>query len=61
MGGESNWDVKPAQIYSTLTRLAESGQITEELSDGGPDRRVYSITQKGRADLAGWFDSPVER
>ena len=61
MGGGSNWDVTPAQIYSTLTRLAESGQITEELSDDGPDRRVYSITQKGRADLAGWFDSPVER
>jgi len=63
MGGEENWDVKPAQIYSTLTRLLESGQISEESgsSNEGPDRRVYAITKKGRADLAGWFAAPVER
>jgi len=63
MGGESNWDVKPAQIYSTLTRLLESGQIDEASSSRheGPDRRVYAITSKGRADLVDWFDTPVER
>lgn len=61
MGGESNWDVKPAQIYSTLTRLEEGGQITDESSGDEPDRRVYAITDKGRADLAEWFETPVER
>jgi len=63
MGGELNWDVKPAQIYSTLTRLLESGQISEEsgLRSEGPDRRVYRITKKGQADLAEWFATPVER
>jgi DNA-binding PadR family transcriptional regulator len=63
MGGEVNWDVKPAQIYSTLTRLLESGQIYEELGsrNEGPDRRVYAITEKGQADLAEWFAAPVER
>lgn len=62
MGGEENWDVKPAQIYSTLTRLLESGFIEEESGFGDdPARRVYAITDKGRADLAAWFAAPVER
>jgi DNA-binding PadR family transcriptional regulator len=64
MGGEENWDVKPAQIYSTLARLQESGQIVEELdgADGeGADRRVYAITEKGQIDLAAWFNTPVTR
>ena len=63
VGGESNWDVKPAQIYSTLTRLLESGLIAEESGGegSGPDRRVFTITEKGRIDLAHWFDAPVGR
>jgi DNA-binding PadR family transcriptional regulator len=64
MGGEENWDVKPAQIYSTLARLQESGHIVEELdgADGeGADRRVYAITDKGQRDLAAWFNTPVTR
>ena len=32
MGGEENWDVKPAQIYETLARLQESGHIIEEMT-----------------------------
>ena len=62
MGGEENWDVKPAQIYSTLTRLLESGFIEEESGFGDdPARRVYAITEKGRGDLVAWFNAPVER
>jgi len=64
MGGESNWDVKPAQIYSTLTRLLDSDLIAEETSgprSDEPDRRVYAITEKGKTELAEWFDTPVER
>ena len=29
-GGEQNWNVKPAQVYSTLTRLQGSGQVVEK-------------------------------
>src|SRR5512139_4320073 len=64
MGGEALWDVKPAQIYSTLGRLKESGDICEEPADGdgeGPERRIYAITDKGRTDLTAWFDLPIER
>jgi DNA-binding PadR family transcriptional regulator len=64
MGGEENWDVKPAQIYSTLARLQESGHIVEEIDssdDESADRRVYAITEKGQTDLAAWFNTPVSR
>lgn len=63
VGGEQNWDVKPAQIYTTLNRLEESGLVEEEAveQDGGPEKRVYAITRAGRAALATWFDSGVER
>ncbi len=64
MGGEENWDVKPAQIYSTLARLQESGHIVEDI-DGvegdSADRRVYTITEKGQTDLVTWFNTPVTR
>lgn len=61
MGGVQNWDVKPAQIYTTLSRLAESGLVGEEPSeDDGPDKRVYALTDAGRVVLAEWFTSGVQ-
>ena len=62
VGGERNWDVKPAQIYTTLARLEESGLVAEESVEqaGGPEKRIYAITKPGRAALAEWFASSVE-
>lgn len=62
MGGMQNWDVKPAQIYTTLARLEESGLVGEETAaeDGEPDKRVYALTPAGRLALAEWFASGVE-
>ena len=62
VGGEQNWDVKPAQIYTTLARLEEGGLVMEEGvgQDGGPEKRVYAITSTGRNVLADWFASGVE-
>ncbi len=61
VGGQDNWSVKPAQIYSTLARLEEGGLIERQatLQDGGPEKRVYAITSRGRAELGAWFASPV--
>lgn len=62
MGGEANWDVKPAQVYTTLARLEEGDFIALKPGDGDgkeQDRRVYAITDKGRAELAHWFSVPV--
>jgi DNA-binding PadR family transcriptional regulator len=61
VGGERNWDVKPAQIYTTLARLKESGLVREEGLEraGGPDKRIYAITEAGRAELGRWLATPV--
>ena len=57
VGGERNWDVKPAQIYTTLTRLEEGGFVMEEGVEqgGGPEKRIYGITPAGREALSQWF------
>jgi len=63
VGGEQNWDVKPAQIYTTLARLEESGLVEEEAveQDAGPEKRIYAITPAGRLALTTWFQAGVER
>jgi DNA-binding PadR family transcriptional regulator len=62
VGGEKNWDVKRAQIYTTLARLEESGLVTQEAieQEGGPEKRIYAITGPGLAELEAWFGSSVE-
>ena len=61
VGGERNWDVKPAQIYTTLTRLEDVGLVMEEGIEqgGGPVKRIYAITPKGREELAIWFGEGI--
>src|ERR1051325_3772101 len=63
IGGEQNWDVKPAQIYTTLARLEESGLVEEEAveQEAGPEKRIYAITPAGREALNAWFLAGVER
>ena len=62
VGGDENWDVKPAQIYTTLERLGEAGLIecTSDMGEGAePGRRIYAITPQGDAVLREWFASGV--
>lgn len=63
VGGEENWDVKPAQVYTTLGRLEEAGLVAEEGQEQaeGPDKRVYAVTASGRSVLAAWMLTGVER
>ncbi|HTX90523.1 MAG TPA: helix-turn-helix transcriptional regulator [Anaerolineales bacterium] len=62
VGGDANWEVKPAQIYTTLERLEEAG-LVERASDLGegdePSRRVYAVTESGREVLTEWFASGI--
>jgi DNA-binding PadR family transcriptional regulator len=62
VGGKKIWDVKPAQIYTTLARLEERGLVREEGKDqaAGPEKRVYAITPEGEKELAVWFAGGVE-
>lgn len=59
-GGNENWNLKPAQVYSTLERLEEASLVecASDLGEGSePSRRVYIITESGREALAEWFAS----
>ncbi len=60
VGGEQNWDIKPAQVYSTLNRLEQSGLVVEDgvAQDGGPEKRIYMVTEAGLAELRQWFNEP---
>jgi DNA-binding PadR family transcriptional regulator len=60
-GGKDRWDVKPPQIYSTLTRLQDGGLVAEVgvEQEGGPEKRILAITPAGRAELDAWFETPV--
>lgn len=60
-GGRELWELKPAQVYSTLGRLEDSGLIVPErvVQDAGHEKRIYAITEAGRAELERWLQSPV--
>lgn len=51
------WPADQSQIYRTLTQLAEETLVTMtlEAQEERPDRKVYAITQAGRAALTDWL------
>lgn len=59
----AEWDVKPGQIASTLTRLQEADLVDYEIveTDDAPDRKVYAITDAGIAELIHWYRTPEVR
>jgi DNA-binding PadR family transcriptional regulator len=62
VGGDNNWEVKPAQIYTTLDRLEETGLVecSSDLGEGEePSRRVYRITPQGERALQEWLSCGV--
>jgi PadR family transcriptional regulator, regulatory protein AphA len=54
------WTADQAQVYRTLDRLQSAKLVTSRLHPqrGKPDRKVYSVTAKGRAALAQWLAEP---
>ena len=54
------WSADQSQIYRTLARLMEQGHVAMEKVPQAdrPDRKVYSITETGRAELLRWLASP---
>jgi DNA-binding PadR family transcriptional regulator len=61
VGGPLVWDLKPAQVYTTLQRLERDGLIVPGATGrfGGPDRTVYELTDAGLRELAAWFSAGV--
>ncbi|MDN5717719.1 MAG: PadR family transcriptional regulator, partial [Janibacter sp.] len=55
------WPLNIGQVYTTLTRLERDGLVGQS---GGPDadgRISYSLTDAGRAEVDGWWLTPVDR
>ena len=59
----AEWDVKPGQIASTLTRLKDANLVDYEIEqiDDAPDRKVYCLTDEGRRELENWYRTPEVR
>ncbi|KOP27978.1 PadR family transcriptional regulator [Hapalosiphon sp. MRB220] len=54
------WPADQAQIYRTLDKLLEQGWIkcTVEIQCDRPNRKIYSVTEAGQAELIRWLQSP---
>jgi DNA-binding PadR family transcriptional regulator len=48
------------QVYSTLARLDREGLVVgHDIEGDGRGKRVYELTEQGRAALTEWLDTPV--
>ena len=56
------WGVVQSQVYKELRRMQELGwvEMEREEQESRPDRKVYSITEKGHAALRSWQGQPPE-
>ncbi len=54
--------VRPAQVYSTLSRLLRDGEIEVFSIDrgDGPDRTTYALTADGVTHLEKWLAEPEQ-
>ena len=58
--GESLPALNAGQIYSTLARLERDGLVIGQSVEGDSRRkRVYELTESGRAVLSDWIETPV--
>ena len=57
------WSLNYGQIYTTLDRLEKDDLVTHDrqAQDRRPDRKIYSITRKGREELDEWLATPVSK
>lgn len=53
------WPLNIGQVYTTLDRLARDGLVQEEPESDQDGRRMYSITDAGRAEVQNWYDQPI--
>ena len=65
----ATWPLNIGQVYTTLSRLERDGLVEPDEGAGDGDTRspgaggkaTYRITSEGRAELARWFGTPLER
>lgn len=56
------WHATHQQIYRVLARMESAGWISVEVRPGesAPDRKVFSVSAQGKAELSRWMADPVE-
>jgi DNA-binding PadR family transcriptional regulator len=56
------WTATHQQVYKVLARMEGEGWVeaTSVLQDGRPDKKVYDLTEDGRAELRRWLAEPAE-
>ena len=55
------WKAGQTKLYVTLSNLEKEGllRIEMERQENRPDRKVYHLTQSGRAEFLDWVEKPV--
>ncbi|MFC7677004.1 PadR family transcriptional regulator [Mycolicibacterium sp. GCM10028919] len=55
------WAATHQQIYRTLRTMEQDGWIQVEVveQDARPDKKVYDVTEAGRAELCRWIAEPL--
>jgi DNA-binding PadR family transcriptional regulator len=56
------WQASQQQIYRELGKMEQQGWVTFEKvpQEGKPDKKIYAITEAGRAELRRWYKEPTE-
>jgi len=56
------WPAKNSQIYNELDKMEQKGWLTSEriIQEDRPIKRVYSITESGKAELLDWLSAPED-
>ena len=52
------WPFPHSQLYEEPARLAAAGLLVEQREEDGRRRRIYDLTDDGRAALAAWTREP---
>ena len=55
------WTAKTSQIYRELGTMEELGWLTSEriIQEDKPNKRQYTITEEGKAELQRWLTAPT--
>lgn len=57
------WTVNFGQIYPAMKSMQDDGLVTMERveMENAPDRKLYTITNKGKSEFREWLESDPER
>ncbi|MBI4674390.1 MAG: helix-turn-helix transcriptional regulator [Chloroflexi bacterium] len=58
---EPHWRIDFAQLYRSLAKLSADGLARAHVaaSAGGPERRIYHVTARGRSAFEKWIHAPA--